>query len=122
MRRGDIVRADLEPTRGSEANKTRPVVIVSDDALNTASVRLGRGMITVVPLTSNISNVLLHQTVLPADDETGLTAPSKTQPEQIRSIDIQRMGPVLGSLTSEQLHQLNWALVGLLALDLYIDD
>lgn len=34
MKRGDIYLADLEPSRGSEANKTRPVVIVSHDALS----------------------------------------------------------------------------------------
>ena len=34
MRRGDVYWVDLEPARGSEANKTRPAVIVSNDAAN----------------------------------------------------------------------------------------
>ncbi|MBA3803751.1 MAG: type II toxin-antitoxin system PemK/MazF family toxin, partial [Acidimicrobiia bacterium] len=29
MRRGDVVLVDLDPTRGSEANKQRPAVVVS---------------------------------------------------------------------------------------------
>ncbi|MDR1236641.1 MAG: type II toxin-antitoxin system PemK/MazF family toxin, partial [Propionibacteriaceae bacterium] len=31
MRRGEIWYADLNPVRGSEADKTRPVVVVSND-------------------------------------------------------------------------------------------
>ncbi|MCX8527664.1 MAG: type II toxin-antitoxin system PemK/MazF family toxin, partial [Candidatus Nanopelagicales bacterium] len=31
MRRGDIWLFDLDPTQGSEASKTRPAIIVSND-------------------------------------------------------------------------------------------
>ncbi|PRC55794.1 mRNA interferase MazF9, partial [Mycobacterium sp. ITM-2017-0098] len=54
MRRGEIWQVDLEPARGGEANKTRPAVIVSNDRANATASRLGRGVITVVPVTSNI--------------------------------------------------------------------
>jgi hypothetical protein len=50
-------RVDLEPARGSEANKRRPAVIVSNDAANATATRLGRGVITVVPITSNVQRV-----------------------------------------------------------------
>ncbi|MQA76721.1 MAG: type II toxin-antitoxin system PemK/MazF family toxin, partial [Solirubrobacterales bacterium] len=39
MRRGDICWVDLNPSRGSEANQTRPAVIVSNDAANRAAER-----------------------------------------------------------------------------------
>ena len=52
MRRGEIVRVSLDPARGSEADKTRPAVVVSNDAANAAATRLGRGVITVVPTTA----------------------------------------------------------------------
>ena len=37
MKRGEILYADLGPTVGSEINKRRPVLIVSNDANNRAS-------------------------------------------------------------------------------------
>ena len=42
MRRGDVYWVDLEPSIGSEANKLRPGVIVSNDAGNRAAERIGR--------------------------------------------------------------------------------
>ena len=38
-KRGEIWRADLEPTRGDEINKTRPVVVLSDDNVGVLELR-----------------------------------------------------------------------------------
>ena len=53
MTRGELYWLDLDPTQGSEANKRRPCVIVSNDANN----RVG-STVTVVPVTSNVSKSL----------------------------------------------------------------
>jgi mRNA interferase MazF len=95
MRRGDIHSVDLDPGRGSEANKRRPAVIVSNDAANATAGRLGRGVITLVPVTSNIERVYPFQVLLPAA-ETGLDRDSKAQAEQIRSIGVEQVGARLG--------------------------
>jgi len=95
MRRGDIHAVDLDPTRGSEARKRRPAVIVSNDAANVTAARLGRGVITVVPVTSNIERVYPFQVLLPAT-ETGLDRNAKAQAEQVRSIPVERIGDRLG--------------------------
>lgn len=95
MRRGDIRSVDLDPGRGSEANKRRPAVIVSNDAANSTAGRLGRGVITVVPVTSNIEHIYPFQVLLPAS-ETGLERDSKAQAEQVRSIAVERVGDRLG--------------------------
>jgi mRNA interferase MazF len=95
MLRGDIHVVDLDPVRGSEANKRRPAVIVSNDAANATARRLGRGVITVVPVTSNIHRVYPFQVLLPAAD-TGLDRDSKAQVEQVRSIAVERVGDRLG--------------------------
>ena len=71
MRRGDICVIDLDPARGTEARKSRPAVIVSNDGANTTATRLGRGVLTVVPVTSNLERVYPFQVLLPAND-TGL--------------------------------------------------
>ena len=95
MRRGDIHSVDLDPARGSEANKLRPAVIVSNDAANATAARLGRGVVTVVPVTSNVERVYSFQVLLPAAD-TGLDRDSKAQAEQILSIGVERVGDRLG--------------------------
>jgi mRNA interferase MazF len=95
MRRGDIHVVDLDPARGSETNKRRPAVIVSNDAANATATRLGRGVITVVPVTSNVDHVYPFQVLLPAV-VTGLDRDSKAQAEQVRSIAAERLGDRLG--------------------------
>lgn len=82
---------DLNPVRGSEAGKRRPAVIVSNDAANSTAEQLGRGVVTVVPVTSNLRRVHPFQVVLPAD-ETGLATDSKALAEQVRSVDVRRLG------------------------------
>lgn len=109
MLRGEIRLADLDPVRGSEANKRRPAVIVSNDRANSVAVRLGRGVVTVVPVTSNTKRIFPFQTLLPAV-ATGLRQDSKAQAEQVRSITVERLGPVLGRATSEVMAQLDDAL------------
>jgi mRNA interferase MazF len=109
MRRGDIYWVDLEPVRGSEANKVRPAVVVSNDAANRAADRAGRGVVTVVPVTSNITRVLPFQVLLPATD-TGLATDSKAQAEQVRSISADRMHGRLGELSITLMKQLDEAL------------
>jgi len=99
MRRGDIHTVDLDPGRGSEADKRRPAVIVSNDMANATAGRLGRGVIMVIPVTSNVERVYPFQVLLPAA-ETGLTRDSKAQAEQIRSIAVERVGDRLGVVPS----------------------
>ena len=101
--------ADLEPVRGSEANKRRPCVIVSNDGANRAAERLGRGVVTVVPVTSNVDQVYPFQVALPGP-ETGLPDDSKAQAEQVRSISVERMGDSVGVLSPGLLASLDEAL------------
>ncbi len=109
MRRGDIRIVDLEPVRGSEANKIRPVVIVSNDLANRRAESLGRGVLTIVPLTSNVARVLPFQ-VLVEPAGSGLSRPSKAQAEQVRSVAVERIGPRIGRLSPELLERLDRAL------------
>ncbi|HYQ73598.1 type II toxin-antitoxin system PemK/MazF family toxin [Cellulomonas sp.] len=117
MRRGEIWTVDLDPVIGHEATKrARPAIIVSGDGRNKASERSGRGVITVVPLTSNTARVLAFQVLVPADRRNGLTSDSKAQAEQIRAVDLSRFGERLGTLAPEQVAALDEALLIHLAL------
>ncbi len=109
MWRGDIHAVDLDPSRGSEADKRRPAVIVSNDAANATARRLGRGVITVVPVTSNIERIYPFQVLLPAAD-TGLDRDSKAQAEQIRSIAVERVGDRLGVVSNALMLEIDEAL------------
>jgi mRNA interferase MazF len=109
MRRGDIHLVDLEPVRGSEASKRRPAVIVSNDGANLTAGRLGRGVVTVVPLTSNVERVFPFQVLLPSVD-TGLDRDSKAQAEQVRSVAVERIGARLGAVPGPALLKLDEAL------------
>jgi mRNA interferase MazF len=97
MRRGEVRLVEFEPVRGAEANKTRPALIVSNDSANAAAQRLGRGVVTVLPLTSNTGRVYPFQVLLPAD-ESGLPHDSKVQAEQIRSVAVERIGRRVGEV------------------------
>lgn len=109
MRRGEIVTVSLDPVRGSETHKTRPAVVVSNDAANATATRLGRGVITVVPVTSSISRVYPFQVLLPAS-HTRLARDSKAQAEQVRSVAVERIGSSVGQLPDSLLAELDRAL------------
>lgn len=109
MRRGEVRLTDLEPTRGSEADKRRPAIIVSNDHANATAERLGRGVVTVVPVTSNVTRVFPFQVLLPAQCSE-LRIDSKAQCEQVRAVSVQRLGPILARLPASIMGQLDDAL------------
>jgi mRNA interferase MazF len=109
MLRGEIRLVDLDPARHGEANKRRPAVVVSNDRANATAARLGRGVVTVVPVTSNLTHVYPFQVALPAE-ETGLRVNSKARAEQVRSVSVDRFGPALGLVPTHLMTQLDDAL------------
>ena len=109
MRRGDIVTVNLDPAVGSEARKIRPAVVVSNDVADATAARLGRGVITVVPVTSNIARIYPFQVLLLAS-QTGLARDSKAHAEQVRSVAVARIGARLGRLPAAVMRELDDAL------------
>ncbi|MET7294158.1 type II toxin-antitoxin system PemK/MazF family toxin [Streptomyces griseoloalbus] len=115
MKRGDIYLVDYEPARGSEANKARPGVIVSNDGANAAVQRTGRGVLTLVPLTTNTSRVYPFQVLLPAG-ECGLLKDSKAQCEQLRALAPERLLRPIGVVPRQRMAEIDTALRRHLAL------
>jgi mRNA interferase MazF len=112
LNRGEICYADLNPTVGSEINKLRPVLVISNNANNRAA-----STITILPITSNIARVFAFEVAL-AKTDSGLTKDSKAQAQQIRTISKERVrGKALGSLSHELMQQINAAIKLHLALD-----
>ena len=109
MRRGEVYAVDLDPGRGSEASNRRPAVIVSNDGANVSATRLGRGVVTVVPVTSNTDRIHPFQVLRPAAG-TGLDRDSKAQAEQVRSIAVARLGARLGVVPGPLMLEIDDAL------------
>jgi mRNA interferase MazF len=92
VKRYEIRFVALDPTPGSEMAKTRPVVIVSLDALNRVLET-----VTVCPLTSQLrpswrSRVQVRSGGRPADVAV----------DQIRTVSKSRLGDRAGALTREE--------------------
>lgn len=109
LRRGQIVLVSLDPSVGSEADKTRPAVIVSNNTANGQAMRSPRATVTVVPLTSNTARVLPFQVLLPGR-ATGTGQDSKTQAEQVRTIAVSRIVRPVGWVPAELMGELDEAL------------
>lgn len=110
MLRGEVYWADLEPVLGREANKVRPVVIVSNNGANSAALRY-EGVVTVVPLTSSVGTVHPFQALVSvvrglADDSVD----SKAQAEQVRSISVSRLRSRLGVVPATDMRRIEDAL------------
>ena len=109
MRRGEIRLVDFEPVRADEANKRRPAIIVSNDGANATAARWGKGVVTVVPITSSTAKVYPFQVLLPPE-VTGLRRESKAQSEQVRSVAFSRIGVKIGEVSGALLEELDESL------------
>ncbi|MBP7637207.1 MAG: type II toxin-antitoxin system PemK/MazF family toxin [Kiritimatiellae bacterium] len=88
MKRYDILWAEMDPVRGAEIAKTRPVVVVSLDVLNEVLTT-----VTVCPLTSQIHPGWRSRIQIRCAGKSAEIAV-----DQIRAISKQRLGRKLGSL------------------------
>ena len=108
--RGDIWEVDLNPTVGREQAGRRPVLIVSDNALN----RSPRGLVVVIPVTGTSRGLPTHVPIIPP--EGGLTKPSVMMTEQVRSISKDRLVRRHGAVTQATMSQVDQILQIVLGL------
>jgi mRNA interferase MazF len=98
IRRGQIYWAQLDPTIGSEIKKTRPVLIVSNNANNQAA-----DTVTILPLTSQVKTIRPFEVLLTAGTG-GLKVASKVKANQIRTIDKRRLSvSLLGEIVNTEI-------------------
>ncbi len=103
IERYGIYWVNLDPVKGSEIAKTRPAVVVSDDAMN-------RILATVVvcPLTSRLHPLWPSRIRTTVDGQA-----SEVAVDQIRTIDASRLGRKIGMLDETAAASIRQVITGM---------
>jgi mRNA interferase MazF len=110
--RGDVFMANLEPSEGSEQGGTRPVVVVSRDALNRFSP-----IVVICSITDAANKKKIYPTHVKVSAGTGgLRIDSIVICEQVRAISKTRLKDQLGKFDKSVMTSIEAALK--IALDL----
>lgn len=104
IKRGDVFWVNFDPTVGSEAQKTRPAVVVSNDINNKYSP-----IVSICPITSNVSRVYSFEVEVPAGSG-GLLSRSKVMTNQTRAVDILRLVKKVGHFSAAIMADIDEAL------------
>jgi mRNA interferase MazF len=96
--RGDIIWADLNPTKGREQTGQRPVLILSHDVFNEKS-----GTVIAVALTSQPQKAGFPLTLELKGKH--YPKPSWVKISQIRTLSVLRLAKKIGHVTSAELDQ-----------------
>lgn len=112
MRRGEVWLIDLDPTVGSEIRKTRPAVIVNDDAVGVLPLKV------IVPITDWKDHYAVAAWMVRVDPDSanGLSKTSSADAFQVRSVSQQRFVKQLGQLSTALMDEVAKALAVVLSI------
>ena len=93
MKRGEVWWVEFDPAIGSEIHKTRPALILSNDAANRNLAR-----VVVVPLSSNTHKIYPGEALVTVAGQS-----SKAMADQIMASDKSRLKSQLGSVSKADM-------------------
>lgn len=100
IKRGDVWWVNVPPSRGSEIDKRRPAVVISNDMANQYANR-----VQVVPLTSNVEKIY------PCDAEVMVGKKhSKAMADQIMTVDKKLLDKKMASISAKDMHKIEYAI------------
>jgi mRNA interferase MazF len=113
MRRGEVWLINLDPTIGAELKKTRPAVIVNDDAIGLLPLKV------IVPLTAWKEHYRQAPWLvrIEAKPENGLDKTSAADVFQVRSLSQERLVRRLGKLSDAEMKNISSALALVLSIE-----
>ncbi len=113
MKQGEIWLINLDPTVGAEIKKTRPAIIVNDNALGKLPLKI------IVPITDwkDIYKIAPWMTKLAPDKENGLTKISAADSFQIRSVSQERFVKQIGTVSETIMDEIRIGLAKVLSID-----
>ena len=101
MKRGEIWWVEFDPSVGSEIRKTRPAVIVSNDAANR-----NLALVVVVPLTSKTGRLYPGEAFVTLSGK-----PGKAMADQIMAADRSRLKNLTDTLSKAEMTALETAIL-----------
>ena len=112
MQRSEVWLIDLNPSVGSEMQKTRPAIVVNDDRVGVLPLRV------IVPLTDWKDHYRVAPWMVRIDPDTGngITKVSAADTFQVRSVSQQRFTRRLGKVSDSQMALIANALATVLAI------
>ena len=99
IERGCFYLADLNPRKGTEPGKTRPVLVIQTDLLN----QVGHPSTIIIPVTTNIKNDTEPLRVRIPASSMGFPVESDLMIDQIRAIDNRRLYKRNGKVLIKQI-------------------
>lgn len=107
IERGDVYWVNFEPSLGGEIKKTRPAIVLSNNAAN---ANLNR--VQVIPITSNTDRLYPGEAYVKLNAEK-----RKAMADQLTTVSKQRLGTKIGFLSSDDLGKVEGAVLLQLGID-----
>jgi mRNA interferase MazF len=113
MRRGEVWLINLDPTVGAEIRKTRPAIIVNDDAIGILPLKV------IVPITDWKERYAVAPWMVKLEPSAanGLSKLSAADASQVRSLSQERFVRRLGMLSPDIMTVIGRALADVLCIE-----
>ncbi|MEK7521289.1 MAG: type II toxin-antitoxin system PemK/MazF family toxin [Patescibacteria group bacterium] len=110
IKRGEIWIANLDPGFGTEIRKKRPVLIISNNTINSYWPK-----IVAIPITTKVYYPGIEKVAI--GKESGVKQESEILTTEIRSIDRKRLVEKVGKINDEKMSEVEIALKAVLDIE-----